>query len=198
MERSGKLREGAHYAATYTRWTDIQTFCEKLSDKENATYRLASEAEWEFACRAGTTTQFSLGDDPTKLSNYAWWGGILGDGSAANEQFAHEVGLKLANPFGLHDMHGNVWEWCVDSYATEVPGGTDPFRLEGGLVGVCRGGGWNSYSFRARSAFRFRIVYHHAFLPLGSPRRPLKGFYSLHSQFTQAKCSASRLLNQLV
>ncbi|MEY3225512.1 MAG: hypothetical protein RLZZ536_131, partial [Planctomycetota bacterium] len=91
-------------------------FCKKLSEKEGKTYRLPTEAEWEYACRGGTKTAFSFGDGEAKLSDYAWWGGLFGTGNARNEQYAHRVAQKLPNPFGLHDMHGNVWEWCSDWY----------------------------------------------------------------------------------
>jgi sulfatase modifying factor 1 len=158
------VREGDNYAATYVSWHDALAFCEKLSEKENAEYRMPSEAEWEYACRAGAATRFSFGDDDSKLGDHAWWGGILGDGSAKDEQYAHEVGQKQANQFGLHDMHGNVWEWSRDIFTNELSGGIDPPPSADGKVGVCRGGGWNSYASRCRSAFRNRIVRRHEFL----------------------------------
>ncbi len=174
------VREGDNYAATYVSWDDAQAFCKKLSENENATYRLPTEAEWEYACRAGTTTRFYSGDDDSKLGDQAWWGGILGDGSAKDEQYAHEVGRKRANPFGLHDMHGNVWEWCRDTYANNHPGGADPLVSTGGVVGVGRGGGWNNYASRCRSAFRNRIVRGHEFLPEGA-RYSFLGFRLVRS-----------------
>ncbi|MDB5338087.1 MAG: hypothetical protein JWN70_3706 [Planctomycetaceae bacterium] len=159
------VREGDNYAATYVSWGDAQAFCKKLSETENAKYRLPTEAEWEYACRAGTATRFSTPDEGSDLNDYAWWGGILDEGSAKDEKYAHEVGQKRENLFGLHDMHGNVWEWCLDQWVNIHPGGTDPLASENNMVGVCRGGGWNNYATRCRSAFRKRIVRHHDYLP---------------------------------
>ena len=148
------VREGDNYSATYVNWDDAQAFCKKLSETEKAAYRLPTEAEWEYACRAGTTTQFSFEDDVSKLSDYAWWGGP--DGNVKDELYAHEVGRKKANPFGLHDMHGNVWEWCEDRYADKLAGGTDPWVTAGGSNRVYRGGSWGYGVAYCRSALRGR------------------------------------------
>jgi formylglycine-generating enzyme required for sulfatase activity len=132
-------------------WNEAVAYCEALSQQERAagripsdySYRLPSETEWEYACRAGTTTRFSYGDDPeyTQLGEYAWYFENSGDQT-------HPVGQKLANPWGLYDMHGNVYEWCLGFSDFHLPGGTltDPqlsaerFRsssfLESGFV--CR------------------------------------------------------------
>ncbi|MFM7831452.1 MAG: formylglycine-generating enzyme family protein, partial [Planctomycetaceae bacterium] len=115
------VQEGDDYPAVYVSWDDAVEFCKKLSAMEGKVYRLPTEAEWEYACRGGTKTAFSFGDDEAELSKYAWWGGIVGNGNAKDEQYphqqyAHRVAQKLANPFGLHDMHGNVSEWCSDWY----------------------------------------------------------------------------------
>jgi formylglycine-generating enzyme required for sulfatase activity len=124
-------------------------------------YRLPTEAEWEYACRAGTTTRFSYGDDPgyTLLTNYAWYAANSGGSS-------HPVGQKAPNAWGLHDMHGNVHEWCLDRWdgTANYPGGstTDPLVTEG-VGGVLRGGSWYIYAptgsetaspTHARSAYR--------------------------------------------
>ncbi len=102
------VKEGPNNAASYVSWNDAVAYCEKLSEKESVTYRLPTEAEWEYACRAGTETRWSFGDDEKALGDYAWYrenaGGI-------GEQYAHQVGLKPPNAFGLYDMHGNVFEW---------------------------------------------------------------------------------------
>jgi formylglycine-generating enzyme required for sulfatase activity len=90
----------------FVSWTGAMEFCERLTAKEErGTYRLPSEAEWEFACRAGTSTKYSFGEDPAELGQYAW---ISHNTRDAGEPFAHEVGLKKPNAFGLFDMHGNV------------------------------------------------------------------------------------------
>ena len=102
-------------------WADATNYCGQLTRQEraagriatNSVYRLPTESEWEYACRGWTSTRFSHGDDPgyTNLTNYAWYR----DNSGGT---THPVGQKLANPWGLYDMHGNVWEWCQDLFRT--------------------------------------------------------------------------------
>ena len=101
-------------------WSIATDFCKRLSDKSRQTLRLPTEAEWEYACRAGTQTAFSFGDDPSALGDYAWWARNSGDTT-------HPVGQKKPNPWGLYDMHGNAAECCADWYA-DYPKGpvTDP------------------------------------------------------------------------
>ena len=145
--------------ATGVSWEDATEFCKKLTATErksgklktNEEYRLPTEAEWEYACRAGTTTTFSFGDDERQLGEYAWF-----DGNADNtgEDYAHKVGLKKPNPWGLHDMHGNVWEWCSDWYGIALSGGTDPIGPEEGSGRVLRGGSWRDSPGFCRSANR--------------------------------------------
>ena len=110
-----------------------------LPDRRLAAYALPTEAQREYACRAGTTTAYSFGDDAGNLGDYAWWGGAIGDGNAGAERYPHRVGQKKPNPWGLYDMHGNVWEWCRDAYAKKLPGGTDPL-VETGSDRVFRAG----------------------------------------------------------
>jgi formylglycine-generating enzyme required for sulfatase activity len=148
------VKEGANYAATYVSWNDAVAYCKKLSEKEGKTYRLPTEAEWEYACRAGTETAWSFGDDDASLGDYAWY-----DGNAFNigEQYAHQVRLKNPNAFGLYDIHGNVWEWCHDYYEEDYyqqSPTNDPQGPESGSFRVFRGGSWCSLSRNTRSAYR--------------------------------------------
>ena len=118
--------------------------------KVGEVYRLPTDAEWEYACRAGTTTAFSFGDDGKQLGQYAWFDG---NAASAGEKYAHAVGLKKPNPWGLHDMHGNVKEWCSDWYAyPSLPGGADPTGPGGGSSRVLRGSGWGNSPGRSSAS----------------------------------------------
>ena len=127
-------------------------YCKWLSRKTGRYYRLPTEAEWEYACRAGTTTTYSFGDDPAELENYAWFADNAGEGY-------HKVGLKKPNPWGLHDMHCNVAEWVLDQH---VPEGypmdlrkVNPLLVPKTLYPrVVRGGGWDQAAELCRSASR--------------------------------------------
>ncbi len=155
------VKEGKDYPATYVSWDDAQEFVKKLSQRDGRTYRLPTEAEWEYAARGGTTTRYSFGDDESKLGEYAWFDKNAYD---INEKYAHQVGLKKANPFGLFDMHGNVWEWCSDRYEeTEYAkhaGRTvqDPQGPQSGSYRVYRGGSWGSGPQVVRSAGRYGLA----------------------------------------
>lgn len=130
-----------------------RTFCKWLSAKTGRYYRLPTEAEWEYACRAGTTTAYSFGDDPDDLEDYAWYFDNTDEGY-------EKVGKKKPNPWGLHDMHGNVAEWVLDQYDEEgyvsVADQTkDPLLVPKTLYPrVVRGGGWDQYAEDCRSAAR--------------------------------------------
>ncbi len=128
------------------------TYCKWLTAKTGHYYRLPTEAEWEYACRAGTTTAYSFGDDPSMLDNYAWHDG--------NSNFKyHKVGTKEPNPWGLHDMHGNIWEWCQDiygeSYYAESPAADPQGPIDAsGAQRVIRGGYFRYFTRHSRSASR--------------------------------------------
>jgi len=137
-------------------WDDAVEFCRRLSElpSEKAVgniYRLPTEAEWEYACRAGTATKYSFGDDGSDLGDYAWY-----DSNSGSK--THPVGGKQPNAWGLYDMHGNVWEWCQDWYGDYPTGAvTDPSGPASGRGRVRRGGGWSSFAEQCRSAFRIRL-----------------------------------------
>ena len=146
---------GDNYPAVYVSWNDASLFCEHLTSyereagrlSEKQTYRLPTEAEWEYACRAGTTTAYSCGDDESSLGDYAWY-----DDNSGNK--LHEVATKKPNPWGLFDMHGNVEEWCEDWYEEFLSGGNDPKGPSSGSYRVLRGGYWNYIASSCRSAYR--------------------------------------------
>jgi formylglycine-generating enzyme required for sulfatase activity len=133
-------------------WEDAQGFIKKLNEREgHDRYRLPTEAEWEYAARAGTTTAFSFGDDAAQLGRYAWHGGNFATGAT------HPVGEKPANAWGLHDVHGNAWEWVQDWYAPDYYATSpqvDPRGPSSGAQKVVRGGSWHSTGNGWRSAFR--------------------------------------------
>ena len=134
-------------------WNDAVRFCKKLSERSEEraagrTYRLPTEAEWECACRAGTETSFSFGDDPGRLGEYAWF-------ASNGQERTHEVGKKKPNAWGLHDMHGNAWEWCADWFDYYPRASTvDPTGPPTGSDRVYRGGSWNYGPHYSRSANR--------------------------------------------
>jgi len=147
------VQDGPDNAATHVGWDDAVKFCLKLSDQEGAVYHLPTEAQWEYACRAGTTTNFSFGDDVSKLGQHAWFSTELG------EEYAHHVGQKLPNPWGLYDMHGNVQEWCQDWYAYNYGSQkalslSDPVGPAQGEARVLRGGSFGNRPGWLRSATR--------------------------------------------
>jgi formylglycine-generating enzyme required for sulfatase activity/tetratricopeptide (TPR) repeat protein len=130
-------------------WDDCQQFIEKLNSKTgDNVYRLPTEAEWEYACRAGTNTVYFFGDSESLLGEYSWYGTNSG-----NE--THPVGQKKPNAWGLFDIHGNVWEWCLDWYG-DYPSGpvTDPKGPSSGSYRVNRGGSWDFDARRCQSADR--------------------------------------------
>lgn len=152
-----KLLAPEQHPVEQVSWDDAVAFCRALSelpDEKAAgrSYRLPTEAEWEYACRAGTTTAYHFGNDSNDLSKYALFGG-----HKAGVWATQKVGIKLPNAWGLHDMHGNVWEWTSDEYGpyrveTEV---VDPQGPDKGVGKVARGGSWDYGAVKCRSAQRY-------------------------------------------
>jgi formylglycine-generating enzyme required for sulfatase activity len=163
-------------------WLDAVMFCNKLSDQEGLKpfyeidgtsvrvrswdgpgYRLPTEAEWEFACRAGAMTRYSFGDDPHDLGEVAWFRRNSGDQT-------HSAGQKQPNQLGLFDMHGNVWEWCWDGYGEhdyKLREVDDPAGPPGTTTRVIRGGGWDYLPRDLRSASRNHLPPDHRAFVLG-------------------------------
>jgi formylglycine-generating enzyme required for sulfatase activity len=130
-------------------WEDAQEFIRQLNVKEGgARYRLPTEAEWEYACRAGSTTAYSFGDDPRQLDAYGWY-------SRKSGGTPHPVGQLKPNAWGLYDMHGNVFEWVKDWYGEYTPEPvTDPQGPASGSRRVFRGGSWFDRASNCQSAYR--------------------------------------------
>jgi formylglycine-generating enzyme required for sulfatase activity len=158
--------EGDDNPVEQARWTQAARYCNARSLAENLKpcydettwacdfgangYRLPTEAEWEYACRAGTKTAYGFGDDARQLKTFAWFKGN-------SEKKTHPVGAKPANAWGLHDMHGNVAEWCNDWYAPDYYRNSpakDPAGPISGTKRVIRGGSWASSPEKCTSAFR--------------------------------------------
>lgn len=140
--------KGAKNPVEQVLWSDATEFCGKLSSKTGRTYVLPTEAQWEYACRAGSAGRFCFGDLDSGLGNYAWI-----DSNSGKKP--HAVGQKTPNALGLYDMHGNVYEWCSSQYKPY------PYREGDGrnnqtdlALRVLRGGSWGSSPLEARSAYR--------------------------------------------
>jgi len=166
------FKKGGKYPVEQVSWEDAQAFCQKLSKIRRKTYRLPSETEWEYACRAGTQTRYYFGDNDNQLKEYAWYG------DNSNKQ-THPVGEKKPNNWGLYDMLGNVWEWCEDDWHSNYNGApkdgrawidNDKHYKSGSRI--VRGGSWynnsrnfscfwrnNDYPARRNYSIGFRVVW---------------------------------------
>ena len=161
MGKNPSLFKGEKYPVEQVSWNDAIEFCKKLTEKTGRTYRLPSEAEWEYACRAGTSTAFYFGETiTTDLANYNASNYSYGD--APNGQYrgrTTEVGSFPPNSFGLYDMHGNVYEWCQDMWHKNYNGapndGSAWIRNTNDPRRVLRGGSWRYYADLCRSARRY-------------------------------------------
>jgi formylglycine-generating enzyme required for sulfatase activity len=165
-EISDELR-GDHHPVVNVSWEEAVEFCRELTRRKDHQYRLPTEAEWEYACRAGTSTPFAFGPTLTpEIANY-WWSHPYGSGPKKDPlQKTVAVGSQgVANAFGLYDMHGNVWEWCSDWYgASYYEECREEYRKKGvvadpqgpayGSIRVYRGGGWYNFAVNCRSAYR--------------------------------------------
>lgn len=151
--KSEAVGDSRHHPVENVSWEDVQTFVGRLNAREGTdNYRLPSEAEWEYAARAGTTTTYSCGDDESCLDKIAWY-------EDNSDKRTHPVGQKQPNRFGLYDTTGNVWEWVADCWHDSYRGSpTDGSAWTGGCSAgdrVNRGGSWYNVARYCRSAYRF-------------------------------------------
>jgi formylglycine-generating enzyme required for sulfatase activity len=149
MKANPSRSSGAARPVEQVGWADAVAFCQALARKTGRTCRLSTETEWEHACRAGSTARYAFGDDANSLLDHAWF-------LANSDGRTHPVGQKKPNPWGLHDVHGNVWEWCSDWYADSYAGAAraDPQGAPSGTRRVLRGGSLADDASLCRSAYR--------------------------------------------
>lgn len=152
-------RDGDDNAAGYITFPAAIAFCAELARRTGRTIRLPTEAEWEYACRAGTTSKYSFGDDISKVGTYVWYDKNARD---VGERYGHRVAAKAPSPWGLYDIHGNMWEWCSDWYdpkyyatGANVKDPTGPLT---GETRVLRSGSFYNSERSCRSACRHRVA----------------------------------------
>ncbi len=161
VQHKNAFADGTLLPAENMDWNEVRRFCAWLSNlgilPQGWTASLPTECEWEYACRAGTTTEYWSGDGEAALREVGWYVGN-------SENCTHDVGEKPANPWGLFDVHGNVWEWCLDlwdseSYRNHIDGADDDSRsglnFESEAGRVMRGGSWDNSARFCRSAIRY-------------------------------------------
>jgi formylglycine-generating enzyme required for sulfatase activity len=139
--------KGVNLPVEHVSWADAQEFIKRVNDSgampSGWKFSLPTEAQWEYACRAGEAGPYSGGT----IEQVAWY-------NSNSARRTHDVGTKKANAWGLHDMHGNVWEWCADWYDKTLPGGVDPLGPSSGVLRADRGGSWVSHAAFCRAADR--------------------------------------------
>lgn len=133
-------------------WFDAKAFCQKLTEGTGKLFRLPTETEWEYICRAGSTTEYFFGDSEKDLSEYAWF-------EINSDEKTHPVGLKKTNHWGIYDIVGNVWEWCEDVWKSDysdfpADGSANLRNIEKQHRRSTRGGSWAMNDFRCRSSYR--------------------------------------------
>lgn len=152
--------QGAKRPVDRVSWHDSKEFCQRLSARTGRVYRLPSEAEWEYACRAGTTAPFYVGETiTTDLANYVGEHTFLAEPKGVYRHGTTDVGSFPPNAFGLYDMHGNVWEWCADAWRddyTGAPGNGSAWEARDAAYRVLRGGCWHDPPDLCRSAARLK------------------------------------------
>jgi formylglycine-generating enzyme required for sulfatase activity/tetratricopeptide (TPR) repeat protein len=151
-------KSGDSNAASYISWQDAIQFCEILSKRTGKKVSLPTEAQWEYACRAGSKAEYCFGDDESSLVDYAWY---CVNAEEVGEKFAHPAGQKKPNAFGFYDMHGNVSEWCRDWYDVNFytrAKDVDPENTTVGNRHVLRGGSWGCSDALCRAVHRSRFV----------------------------------------
>jgi formylglycine-generating enzyme required for sulfatase activity len=160
MGKNPSSHKGDTKPVEMVNWDEAVAFCGKLSDEEGVEYRLPTEAEWEYACRAGTTTAWCFGDDASGIGEYAWY-------KDNSKDITHSVGGLKPNAWGLYDMHGNVWEWCQDWYGdyekslkvVSDPTGAAPGDRRSIMYDrVFRGGAFDTQPMYVRIAYRNMIA----------------------------------------
>ena len=151
FNRSNRGKDSGRYPVEQVSWGDVQEFIQQLNSRSSVTFRLPSEAEWEYACRAGSQATYSFGNDSSRLGEYAWY-------TTNSRGTTHPVGQLKPNAFGLYDMHGNVWEWCEDPWHKNYQGAPTDGSIwsEDGNVNlrVLRGGSWVDRPQFLRCAYR--------------------------------------------
>lgn len=149
IDRNPSKFKGSQNPVDSVSWNDCQQFLTQLSTRTGRKFALPTEAQWEYACRAGSKNRWFFGEDPTQAKQYAWI-----DETAQGK--THPVGEKQPNPWGLYDMYGNLQEWCNDRYQNPYPTGkvTDPQGAATGESRLLRGGAWGDAAGSTRSAYR--------------------------------------------